>query len=119
MARSWCLRVPIPEPLCFLEPHEAETGKILLLEEYGVMHGKLYENIARFGHIATTYAYPAKAAGRYVFISPNPALALGLSLGLDERSEIAIGKRADIIQVNMSRGFPLVERVWRGGERVI
>ncbi len=26
------------------------------LEEYGVMQVKLYEDIARFGHVATTYA---------------------------------------------------------------
>ena len=35
------------------------------LEEYGVMQVKLYEDIARFGHIATTYAYPVKVNGRY------------------------------------------------------
>ena len=28
------------------------------LEEYGLMHVKLYEDIARHGHIATTYDYP-------------------------------------------------------------
>ena len=28
--------------------------------EYGLMHVKLYEDIARHGHIATTYAYPVK-----------------------------------------------------------
>jgi alpha-D-ribose 1-methylphosphonate 5-phosphate C-P lyase len=35
------------------------------------MHVKLYEDIAQYGHIATTYAYPAKVAGRYVF-DPSP-----------------------------------------------
>jgi alpha-D-ribose 1-methylphosphonate 5-phosphate C-P lyase len=30
------------------------------------MQVKLYEDIARFGHIATTYAYPVKVNGRYV-----------------------------------------------------
>ena len=36
------------------------------LADYGVMHVKLYEDIARHGHIATTYAYPVKVNGRYV-----------------------------------------------------
>ena len=36
-----------------------------------LMHVKLYEDIARHGHIATTYAYPAKVAGRYV-MDPSP-----------------------------------------------
>ncbi|HSX75671.1 MAG TPA: alpha-D-ribose 1-methylphosphonate 5-phosphate C-P-lyase PhnJ, partial [Shinella sp.] len=51
-------QVPIPEPLRFLEPRETETRKMHALEEYGLMHVKLYEDIARNGHIATTYAYP-------------------------------------------------------------
>ncbi len=41
------------------------------LEEYGLMHVKLYEDIARFGHIATTYAYPVQVAGRYI-MDPSP-----------------------------------------------
>jgi alpha-D-ribose 1-methylphosphonate 5-phosphate C-P lyase len=64
-------QVPIPEPLRFLEPRETETRKMHALEEYGVMHVKLYEDIARYGRIATTYAYPAKVADRYVF-DPSP-----------------------------------------------
>ena len=39
--------------------------------EYGLMHVKLYEDIARFGHIATTYAYPVKVERRYV-MDPSP-----------------------------------------------
>ncbi len=64
-------QVPIPEPLRFLEPRETETRKMHALEEYGVMHVKLYEDIAKFGQVATTYAYPAKVADRYVF-DPSP-----------------------------------------------
>ncbi|MDF1732585.1 MAG: alpha-D-ribose 1-methylphosphonate 5-phosphate C-P-lyase PhnJ [Minwuia sp.] len=64
-------QVPIPEPLRFLEPRETETRTMHALEEYGVMHVKLYEDIARHGHIATTYAYPVKVEGRYV-TDPSP-----------------------------------------------
>ena len=53
-------QVPIPEPLRFLEPRETETRRMHALGEYGLMHVKLYEDIARFGHIATSYAYPVK-----------------------------------------------------------
>ena len=64
-------QVPIPEPLRFLEPRETETRKMHALEEYGLMHVKLYEDIAQHGRIATTYAYPVKVEGRYV-MDPSP-----------------------------------------------
>ena len=64
-------QVPIPEPLRFLEPRETETRRMHALAEYGLMHVKLYEDIARHGHIATTYAYPVKVDGRYV-MDPSP-----------------------------------------------
>ena len=64
-------QVPIPEPLRFLEPRETETRVMHGLEEYGLVHVKLYEDIAQHGHIATTYAYPVKVEGRYV-MDPSP-----------------------------------------------
>jgi alpha-D-ribose 1-methylphosphonate 5-phosphate C-P lyase len=64
-------QVPIPEPLRFLEPRETETRVMHALSEYGLMHVKLYEDIARHGHIATTYAYPVEVAGRYI-MDPTP-----------------------------------------------
>lgn len=64
-------QVPIPEPLRFLEPRETETRKMHAVEDYGLMHVKLYEDIAQKGHIATNYAYPVKVKGRYV-MDPSP-----------------------------------------------
>ena len=64
-------QVPIPEPLRFLEPSEVETRKMHSLEEYGLMHVKLYEDISRHGTIATSYAYPVKVEARYV-MDPSP-----------------------------------------------
>ena len=64
-------QVPIPEPLRFLEPRETETRKMHALEEYGLMHVKLYEDIAQHGQIATSYAYPVKVEDRYV-MDPSP-----------------------------------------------
>jgi alpha-D-ribose 1-methylphosphonate 5-phosphate C-P lyase len=64
-------QVPIPEPLRFLEPRETETRTMHALSEYGLMHVKLYEDIARHGHIATSYDYPVEVAGRYM-MDPSP-----------------------------------------------
>ena len=64
-------QVPIPEPLRFLEPRETETRTMHALREYGLMHVKLYEDIATHGHIATTYAYPVLVDGHYV-TDPSP-----------------------------------------------
>lgn len=64
-------QVPIPEPLRWMEPRETETRKMHALEEYGVMHVKLYEDIAHLGRIATSYDYPVKVNGRYV-MAPSP-----------------------------------------------
>ncbi len=64
-------QVPIPEPLRWVEPRESETRKMHALEEYGVMHVQLYEDIARHGRIATNFMYPVKVDGRYI-MCPSP-----------------------------------------------
>jgi len=64
-------QVPIPEPLRFIEPSDSETRAMHALNDYGVMHVKLYEDIATYGHIATTYAYPVMVDQRYV-MDPSP-----------------------------------------------
>ncbi|WP_459618277.1 alpha-D-ribose 1-methylphosphonate 5-phosphate C-P-lyase PhnJ [Bordetella sp. 2513F-2] len=64
-------QVPISEPLRWLEPSESETRTMHALAEYGAMHVKLYEDIARHGHIATTYDYPVIVNGRYM-MRPSP-----------------------------------------------
>lgn len=64
-------QVPVPEPLQRLEPREMETRTLHALAEYGLMHVKLYEDISRYGHIATTYDYPVMVNGRYL-MAPSP-----------------------------------------------
>jgi len=64
-------QVPVPEPMQRLEPRERETRSLHGLAEYGLMHVKLYEDIARYGHIATTYDYPVLVNNRYV-MAPSP-----------------------------------------------
>lgn len=64
-------QVPIPEPLRWIEPRETETRRMHALEDYGVMYVKMYEDIVRFGSIATAYDYPVRVDGRYL-MSPSP-----------------------------------------------
>ena len=47
-------------------------------------------------------------------VSKTPAEAVGLS----DRGEIAVGKRADLIRVHLARDVPAVRSVWRAGRRV-
>ncbi len=64
-------QVPIPEPLRFIEPRVKELLRLHALAEYGIMYVKLYEDIAKHGHIATAYSYPVMVNDRYV-MSPSP-----------------------------------------------
>lgn len=64
-------QVPIPEPLRWLEARETETRKMHALSEYGAMHVRLYEDIAHYGRIATSYDYPVIVNGRYL-MRPSP-----------------------------------------------
>ena len=64
-------QVPIPEPLRWLEPREAETRKMHALAEYGAMYVRLYEDIAHFGRVTTAYDYPVMVDGRYL-MRPSP-----------------------------------------------
>ena len=47
-------------------------------------------------------------------VTKRPAEAVGL----DDRGEIAVGRRADLIRVHVARNVPVVRRVWREGNRV-
>jgi alpha-D-ribose 1-methylphosphonate 5-triphosphate diphosphatase len=47
-------------------------------------------------------------------VSKTPAMAVGL----DDRGEIAVGKRADLIHVRVAHDVPMVRTVWQNGRRV-
>ncbi|MBR1211961.1 alpha-D-ribose 1-methylphosphonate 5-triphosphate diphosphatase [Bradyrhizobium sp. JYMT SZCCT0180] len=47
-------------------------------------------------------------------VTKAPAEAVGLT----DRGEIAVGKRADLIRVHVARDIPVVRSVWREGQRV-
>jgi len=48
-------------------------------------------------------------------VSATPARALGL----EDRGEIARGRRADLVRARSVGGMPVVRQVWRGGIRVV
>ena len=64
-------QVPVPEPMQRLEPREEETRKLHALQEYGLMHVNLFEDLAHYGHISSTYDYPVLVNVRYI-MSPSP-----------------------------------------------
>ncbi len=64
-------QVPMPEPLARLEPRRRETIKMHALSEYGLMHVRLYEDIAQLGAISRAYDYPVLVNERYL-MSPSP-----------------------------------------------
>ncbi|WP_274542301.1 alpha-D-ribose 1-methylphosphonate 5-phosphate C-P-lyase PhnJ [Bradyrhizobium algeriense] len=64
-------QVPQPEALRRFIPHEAVARKIHAFARYGVMHVRLYEDIARLGHVAVSNDYPVIVNGRYL-ASPSP-----------------------------------------------
>lgn len=116
-------QVPIPEPLRWLEPRETETRKMHALSEYGVMHVKLYEDIARNGHISIAYDYPVMVNGRYLmrcspipkFDTPklhmNPAVQL-FGAGREKRI-YALPPYTDVRPLDFADHPFAVER-WRG-----
>jgi alpha-D-ribose 1-methylphosphonate 5-triphosphate diphosphatase len=47
-------------------------------------------------------------------VTATPAAAIGL----DDRGEIAIGQRADLVRVRVTENIPVVRSVWRTGQRI-
>ena len=64
-------QVPQPEPLYKLEARRAETLKLHASDDYALMDVQLYEDVARWGRVETSYDYPVRVDGRYV-MSPSP-----------------------------------------------
>lgn len=49
------------------------------------------------------------------YVSRNPARAVGL----EDRGEIAVGQRGDLVRVHVDGDVPIVRAVWREGRRVM
>lgn len=64
-------QVPQPDPLRRLTPRLAEAKRMHAFQDYGPLQVLLYEDIARYGQVATSYDYPVRVNGRYI-ASPSP-----------------------------------------------
>ena len=67
---------------------------------------------AAFRLAAGSFGVPLPAA--VAAVTRTPAALVGL----DDRGEIAAGKRADLVRVRVIEGRPVARTVWRAGERV-
>jgi len=67
---------------------------------------------AAFKLAEPSFGMDMSAAINTVTLEPAKAASL------DDRGEIAIGKRADLVRVRMVDGRPLIRSVWQRGERV-
>ncbi|MGZ9724191.1 alpha-D-ribose 1-methylphosphonate 5-phosphate C-P-lyase PhnJ [Rhizobium miluonense] len=65
------MQVPQPEPLRRLITSEEQSRKLHAFARYGVMQVRLYEDIARYGHIVMSHDYPVRVHARYLS-SPSP-----------------------------------------------
>src|SRR5215467_5649897 len=50
----------------------------------------------------------------FATVSRTPAAAVGLT----DRGEIAVGKRADLLEIQVAETMPVIRSVWRAGRRV-
>ena len=65
------LQVPTPEPLRHVEPSERLTKKLHAEAEYSGAWLMLFEQIMKYGQMATGADHPVRTAGRYV-MAPSP-----------------------------------------------
>jgi len=54
-------------------------------------------------------------AAAVAMVSATPAHAIGL----EDRGEIASGRRADLVRARLVGDFPMVREVWRAGDRIV
>ena len=65
------LQVPLPEPLRNVEPSEYKTKKLHGEADYSGVWLKMFEDIMRYGQVATDADHPVCVNGRYV-MAPSP-----------------------------------------------
>jgi len=64
-------QVPMPEPLYRVEPSRSEARLLHAVADYGLISVKLYEDIARYGHVSISFDHPVMVNGRHL-MSPSP-----------------------------------------------
>jgi alpha-D-ribose 1-methylphosphonate 5-phosphate C-P lyase len=97
-------QVPQPEPLYKLEPRRAEAARLHAYQEYGLMNVKLYEDLARWGRIDSTYDHPVLVNGRYVMApSPIPSFDNPKCIACPPCSSLAQGGRSGCMRCRRTR----------------
>jgi len=98
----------------------SHSGNISALElaEAGVLD-VLSSDYIPFALLQAAFVLPLRAAtvslpAAIGMVTRQPAQAAGL----EDRGEIAVGRRADLVRVALVGGTPVVRGVWRAGERV-
>lgn len=87
----------------------AEAGYLDILSSDYIPFS-LIQSAFRIGSLVDGVTLPQAIA----MVSRTPALAAGF----DDRGEIALGKRADLVRVRLDGDVPVVRTVWREGRRV-
>lgn len=87
----------------------AENGMLDILSSDYIPFS-LIQSAFFLGEVVDTISLPQAIA----MVTRRPAEAVGLG----DRGEIAVGKRADLVRVRIDEHVPVVRSVWRGGERV-
>lgn len=57
---------PRPDPLQSVAASKSEAAKMHAFDEYGPLYMRLYDEIARYGHIAIPFDYPVRVHHRYI-----------------------------------------------------
>lgn len=90
---------------------------------YAVVNRRLIVEMAQDRHVPlashddATVDHVQESADDGVTIAEFPTTMKATDL--DDRGEVAIGKRADLVRVQANAGIPVVRSVWRDGARVI
>ncbi len=87
----------------------AEQGCLDILSSDYIPYS-LIQSAFFLGEVVDAISLPQAVA----MVSKNPAAATGL----DDRGEIAVGKRSDLVRVRVDEHIPVVRSVWREGRRV-
>jgi alpha-D-ribose 1-methylphosphonate 5-triphosphate diphosphatase len=140
VAQSVADRVAIAEFPTTREAAQAlhEAGIAVLMGAPNLVRGSSHSgnvgtaDLARAGLLdvmSSDYMPASLLAAAFHLPKAVPAIALpaavatvtrapAAAIGLDDRGEIAIGKRADLVRVRVARDIPVVRSVWRAGARI-
>ena len=99
--------------------HGAVTFRRVHTDTRTIEAGDLFVALQGERFDANDFLAEAKAKGAVAAICQGDADERLRAVGLDDRGEIALDRRADLVRVRVVEDSPLVRSVWREGERVV